>query len=95
MFTGDTAFNTAYLQPLIDLKPDVLIPCINGRFGNMNSEEAAELTSLIKPKIVIPCHFWMFKEHNGDPQSFVDTCEKLCPSVEIKLLTPGEGLVVD
>lgn len=93
LFTGDTALNTALMQPLIDLKPDVLLPCINGRFGNLNGEEAAELTAIVSPRVVVPCHFWMFKEHNGDPEAFVQACERGCPAVPVRLLTPGEGFV--
>ncbi|MBN2308721.1 MAG: MBL fold metallo-hydrolase [Candidatus Hydrogenedentes bacterium] len=92
LFTGDTAFNVPLMQPLIDLKPDVLLTCINGRFGNLNADEAAELTALISPRLVVPCHFWMFKEHNGDPEAFVQACARQCPGIAVRLLTPGEGL---
>ncbi|MBI5093327.1 MAG: MBL fold metallo-hydrolase [Candidatus Hydrogenedentes bacterium] len=91
LFTGDTALNIPWMQPLIDLKPDVFLCCINGRFGNLNAEEAAELTALISPRVVVPCHYWMFKEHNGDPESFVQACARRCPDVFVRLLTPGEG----
>jgi len=98
MFTGDTALTTDLLQPLIARHPQVLVPCINGSFGNLNAVEAAQLTALIKPRLVIPCHFWMFKEHhvagNGDPLTFVNACEQLCSSVRVEVLTPGQGIVV-
>lgn len=94
LFTGDTAFRPEWLQPLSDMKPDIFAPCINGAFGNLNSEEAAALTATIKPRVVIPCHFWMFKEHNGDPQRFADACEKQCPDIPVRFLTPGEGIRV-
>ncbi len=91
LFTGDTALNVPLMQPLIDLKPDVLLTCINGRFGNLNGEEAAELTATVSPRVVVPCHFWMFKEHNGDPEAFIQACARRCPEVPVRLLTPGEG----
>ncbi|MFA6239932.1 MAG: MBL fold metallo-hydrolase [Candidatus Hydrogenedentales bacterium] len=91
LFTADTALNIPLIQPLIDLKPDVLITCINGRFGNLDAEQAAELTALVSPRVVVPCHFWMFKEHNGDPESFIQACSRRCPHVPVRLLTPGEG----
>jgi len=91
LFTGDTALNLPFMQPLIDLKPDVLLTCINGRFGNLSAEEAAELTAVAAPGAVVPCHFWMFKEHNGDPESFIQACARCCPEVPVRLLTPGEG----
>ncbi len=91
LFTGDTALNIPLMQPLIDLKPNVLLTCINGRFGNLNAGEAAELTAIVSPQIVVPCHFWMFKEHNGDPEAFIQACAMRCPEVRVRLLTPGEG----
>lgn len=94
MFSGDTAFRPEWLQPLMDMKPQVLIPCINGAFGNLDSNQAAMLTDKVNSKLVIPCHFWMFKEHGGDPESFIQACRKICPQVEVRLLTPGEGVLV-
>ena len=94
LFTGDTALNLEWMQPLVDLKPDVLLPCINGRFGNLDAMEAAHLTGIVRPRVAIPCHFWMFKEHNGDPEAFVQACATTCPSAPITLLMPGDGLLV-
>lgn len=92
LFTGDTALNVPLMRPLIDQKPDILLPCINGRFGNLDAEEAAGLAGLIAPRAVVPCHFWMFKEHNGDPEAFFQACSRRCPETPVRLLTPGEGL---
>lgn len=93
LFTADTAYNVSRMQPLIDLRPDVLLTCINGRFGNLDAGEAARLTALITPRVVVPCHYWMFKEHNGDPESFVQACSRYCPDVPVRLLSPGEGFI--
>ncbi len=93
LFTGDTALNLSWMQPLIEQKPDLLLSCINGQFGNLNPEEAAELTARIKPRAVVPCHFWMFKEHNGDPEAFVQACARRCPEVPVRLMQPGEGII--
>ncbi len=93
-FTGDTALRLDWLRPLIERKPDVVIPCINGAFGNLNAREAAELVRAASPRLAIPCHFWMFKEHGGDPAAFAQACSELCPSVEVRFVTPGEGLMV-
>jgi L-ascorbate 6-phosphate lactonase len=92
LFTADTALHPAWMEPLIKLRPDILLTCINGRFGNLNAEEAAELTAMASPRAVVPCHFWMFKEHNGDPDAFVQACAKRCPNVPVRLMRPGEGL---
>ncbi len=94
LFTGDTALRPDLLQPLMDMKPDILAPCINGTFGNLGPDEAAMLTAMVHPRVVVPCHFWMFKEHNGDPQRFAEACEKWCRKTPVRFLTPGEGILV-
>jgi L-ascorbate 6-phosphate lactonase len=95
MFSGDTSLNIPWMQPLLDMKPTVLITCINGKFGNLNPKEAAQLTQAANPKIVVPCHFWMFKEHNGDPEAFMMEASELCPDVQAVLMSPGEGILIE
>ena len=74
--TGDTAFRPILHKPLADLKPNILLPCINGVFGNMNHVDAAMLVQQVKPRYAIPCHFWTFAEQGaGDPAGFVHACE--------------------
>lgn len=98
LFTGDTAFNKDFLRPLAELKPDVVLPCINGSYGNLNAHEAAQVTAWVEARVAVPCHYWMFKEHHvtpgGDPHSFFQACETLCPETDIRLITPGEGVLV-
>ena len=98
MFTGDTCLNWEGLQPLIDMKPDIVLPCINGSFGNLSGQDAAEVVAKASPRATVPCHFWMFNEHHvvpdGDLDTFCRACEAACPSVEVKLMTPGEGMIV-
>ncbi len=94
MFTGDTSMHPEWQQSLIDQEPNVLIPCINPAFGNLGETGAAQMTAIVSPKVVLPCHFWMFKEHGGDPEQFLQECTKLCPNVDVTFLTPGQGLIV-
>jgi L-ascorbate 6-phosphate lactonase len=88
--TGDTAYRPAEFQAAIDMKPDVLIPCINGKFGNLNGEEAAMLTRDAGPRLAIASHFWMFVEHNGDPGEYLSKCAELAPGVRTIVMKPGE-----
>ncbi len=90
--TGDTAYRPKEFQPAVAMRPDILIPCINGRFGNLDAREAAQLTALVKPKIVLPSHFWMFVEQNGEPAAFLDYCKELAPETKALLIKPGEEL---
>jgi L-ascorbate 6-phosphate lactonase len=74
---------------------DVLLPCINGTFGNMNHLDAARMVQQAAPRIAIPCHFWTFAEQGGgDPGGFIHACHAWAPKVNALLLRPGEGLTV-
>lgn len=88
--TGDTAYRPGEFQPAVDMEPDILIPCINGKFGNMDAHEAALCTELVQPRVVFPSHFWMFVEQNGDPETFVNECKQRVPQTRTVLTTPGE-----
>jgi L-ascorbate 6-phosphate lactonase len=89
--TGDTAFRRQLLQPLYDVQPDLLLPCINGVFGNMSHIDAAMLVQQAKPRWAIPCHYWMFAEHGAaDPAGFMHACRQFCPEVKTAVLRPGE-----
>ncbi|MEI6970330.1 MAG: MBL fold metallo-hydrolase [bacterium] len=95
MVTGDTSWRPVLFQPLYALKPDVVLPVINGVFGNMNHVDAARLVSEAKPRIAIPCHFWTLAEQGGgDPFGFINACKQMCPDVKAMLLRPGEGFTV-
>lgn len=93
--TGDTASRPERFQRAIEMKPDVLIPCINGRYGNMDGREAALLAASCQPRVVIASHFWMFVEHNGDPASFLEHCSKLAPDVQALVMKPGERFLFE
>lgn len=93
-FTGDTAFNEELLRDVINLKPEILIPCINGAFGNLDEKEAAVLAARCRAKAVVPCHFWLFAEHGGSPGKFRDFLKEESPATELYLLTPGRGVTV-
>jgi len=93
--TGDTSLRPRLFRPLFDLKPDVMLPCINGGFGNMTPLDAARLVQQAQPRYAIPCHYWTFAEQGaGDPGGFLYACKHLCPNVHALLLKPGEGFTV-
>jgi len=89
-FAGDTALSPDRLKQAITAKPEVAILPINGAYGNLNSREAAEYSVMLGCKICIPCHFWTFPLHHGDPQSFLDEMAMLAPNCEARLLCQGE-----
>ncbi|MBO4406588.1 MAG: MBL fold metallo-hydrolase [Clostridia bacterium] len=66
-FTGDTVWS----EKLADgIEADVIEACINGRWGNMNHEEAARVAKKIGAKLAIPNHYGMFRENTADPADF-------------------------
>lgn len=91
--TGDTAYKQEAFRAVIAMHPEVLIPCINGRFGNLNPEEAALLARDAGSKLTIASHFWMFVEQDGDPASFLEFCSKLAPGVGAVVMKPGERVL--
>lgn len=93
--TGDTAFRPEQFKPAASMGPDILIPCINGIFGNMDAREAALTTQLVSPRIVIPSHFWMFVEQNGQPGAFLEFCKELAPQTRTLLMSPGEQFIFE
>ncbi len=83
--TGDTEFD----EKLFEVKkfnPDIMFVCINGKWGNMNYKEAVKLTKEIKPKIVIPMHYGMFKENTADPNLFIEELKKEKVDVEGRII---------
>ncbi len=66
-FTGDTEFNEELLK-IKSYSPDLIIGCINGKWGNMNCYDLARLAAHLETKKVIPSHYGMFAENTEDPK---------------------------
>lgn len=95
LVTGDTSLRPGLLKPLTDLRPDLLLPCINGVFGNMGHIDAARFVQQAQPRHAVPCHYWTFAEQGaGDPAGFIHACRYLCPEVQAILLKPGEAFTL-
>lgn len=92
-FTGDTAYRQENIKLAIQNEPEIIILPINGKFDNLNPEEAVKLAADVKSKIAIPCHYWTFIEHNGNPLAFYDAMKKNNPSCRCKILAQGEEFI--
>jgi len=90
---ADTAYRPDKWQEIFAAGVDVIIPPINGAYGNLDGGEAAKLAHDAHARVAIPCHFWMFAEHGGSPAQFLDACKDLAPEVEPHLMAQGELLV--
>jgi L-ascorbate 6-phosphate lactonase len=90
---ADTAYRPDKWQEIFAAGVDVIIPPINGAYGNLDGVEAAKLAHDAGARVAIPCHFWMFAEHGGSPAQFLDACKELAPEVEPHLMAQSELLV--
>jgi len=111
-FGGDTLLipelrEVAQRFPRIDL---ALLP-INGlmlrpmgnRKGVMNPEEAAELTSILKPRYAVPMHYtyhggWLgdhiILKYDGTPDRYVSATRKAAPRTIVEVLAPGQPMPI-
>lgn len=70
-FTADTLYSDKLVENVKPFEPDLLVVCINGRWGNMGVEEAVKLARELDVKVAIPTHYGMFAENTADPVEFI------------------------
>jgi L-ascorbate 6-phosphate lactonase len=80
--------DTAFCKQLLANPPtaEVLLVCINGKWGNLNVEEAVRLTQAVNPRIAIPNHYDMMAPNTEDPQAFVKALAAVAPDQETTIL---------
>lgn len=91
---GDTCFREDYFKNADVQKPDVFIMPINGAYGNMNEEEGARAVGMLKAKLSIPCHFWNFAGHFGNPYLFMQEMDEKYPDIPYNLMRMGETIEI-
>lgn len=89
-FTGDTSYQSDRMSYISNKNIDILIPPINGEYGNMNERDAAMLAAQVKAKLTIPCHFWTFARHQGRPFDFQTSMLAIAPDCPLYLMAQGE-----
>lgn len=95
METGDTSLHLDWKDEYLKAGPlDVMIAPINGAYGNLNEQENVRLTSCLKPKLAVPCHFGMFASHGGHPGLWKELMEEQLPGQKYKIFSMGEGIVI-
>jgi L-ascorbate metabolism protein UlaG (beta-lactamase superfamily) len=69
----------------------------------MNATEAAELTAVLRPRVVVPHHYAFTSGRLGDllitraerePVAFAEAVRRLAPDTEVRLILPGVPLAV-
>ncbi len=92
-YSGDTALNMDRLKGAVERQPDVAFLPINGAFGNLDGEQAARLAGALRSRYCVPCHFWTFPLHLGNPQQIIDSLPKYAEDCELCLFQQGEGML--
>jgi L-ascorbate metabolism protein UlaG (beta-lactamase superfamily) len=70
----------------------------------MSAEEAAELAGILKARVAVPIHYTFtgsaftdtfILARNGTPDRFVAAAKQSAPLTEVRVLPPGQRLVID
>lgn len=93
-FAGDTCYRQDIAEEMAAYPIDFAAAPINGAFGNMNGPEAAKFFQIIGPKLCVPCHYWNFAQHRGDPNSFIEAMKNAPNAPKFILMYPGEAVVI-
>lgn len=72
-FTCDTGLDEK-LYKLKDSDIDIMVSCINGKYGNLSIEEALDLYSIIKPGLLIPMHYGLITDNTVNINYFIEKC---------------------
>ena len=92
--TGDTAYREDIFSDPAVHGVDLLILPINGAFGNLNEAQAAAAAGMVRPALTVPCHYWNFAEHGGDPGKFQKKMAEIAPDCTYCLMRQGEGMLL-
>lgn len=75
--SGDTLWRSEILAALKPFNIDLALLPINGNMpsrrvaGNLNAAEAVKMAKTINAKMVIPCHYHLFRFNTVDPDEFI------------------------
>jgi len=80
--------DTAYSDELISSAPhaEVLLVCINGKWGNLDAAQAAKLAGAVKPRVAIPNHYDMMAPNSVDPAEFKAVMRSEHPDIQVRVL---------
>ena len=97
--SGDTIPYEGLEERLRSADLDLAFLPINGRDarrqalgvpGNMTTDEAVDLASAVRPRVVIPHHYDMFTFNTADVRQFEAALSRRCPQQRCRILRCGE-----
>jgi L-ascorbate 6-phosphate lactonase len=81
--TSDTGFSPLLLQCAPSAEVGLFV--INGKWGNLNIEQAAELANKVHPKFAVPHHYDLMELNSENPDTFKYQMNYINPSIEVKI----------
>lgn len=86
--------DTVYCELLLEAchYADVLLPCINGKEGNLNVDQAVKLTRMVQPRYVVPHHYDVMELNSENPRTFKYFCEEAKLKTQCRILKTLEKL---
>lgn len=95
---GITIYNTSDTALFSDMQlisqtygPQIAILPVGGKF-TMGVREGARAASLIRPDVVIPCHYGDAVGQPADIDEFANAVEFLTPTTRVAAMQPGQAL---
>jgi L-ascorbate 6-phosphate lactonase len=87
--------DTEYSELLLEGAPhtEVLLVCINGKWGNLNPAQAARLAAKVAPRFAIPNHYDLMALNAENPQAFVFFLQQRNPKIATPILRVLEPFV--
>lgn len=91
LFAGDTCLREDFKEEYLSDGPlDFMAAPINGAYGNLDYKDCAALAELLRPRLLVPCHFGMFASHGGRADLFYELMRKEYPEQDFLFMYPGE-----
>lgn len=72
---------------------DVMLACINGKYGNMNAEQAALLAKNLGVLYAVPNHYDVMALNSENPELFRYLCEVNGIGERCRILEPGKPFI--
>ena len=69
---------------------EVLLVCINGKWGNLDVEGAVRLAGAVRPRVAIPNHYDMMAPNLEDPRRFITAMSAALPGIAARVLNVME-----
>lgn len=93
--SGDTEYTPELPEQIAataDSTLDAVFVCINGRMGNMDTQDAIRLVTALNPTAAYPMHYDLFAENTADPMPFVDAVRQA--GIIADIMQPGTPFVL-